>query len=385
MKDIQVLDLKLQYDQNKADIQSSIEACLQQQQWILGPQVQALEEAIATYLNTRYCIGVSSGTEALVIALRAIAMTRYNSEYFSKDQEILTVSFTFTATGDAILRSGGLPVFFDINPFSYTLNIHLLEEYIQKSKKVVGIMPVHLYGYPCDMDPLLELAEKYKLFILEDTAQAFGSEYKNKKLSSIGIAGAHSFFPTKNLGGYGDGGMISTNDSAIAETSRMLLKHGGKDKYNVDFLGYNARLDTLQATVLLAKLKSFQEQLALRQKNSMYYLKKLSSLEELVLPHIPKAFIEEGSVHSYNQFTVRVKDGKRDALQKFLASKQIASTIYYPTPLHKMKLFKDRSLQGSELTITEHTALEVLSIPIEPYYGEDVFEYIVECIFKFFS
>ncbi len=250
MKQIPMLDLKLEYDYMKKDIDGAIQTCLDHQRWIFGPEVKALEDRIAEYLGAKHCIGACSGTESLVLSLRALAIKIKGEEFFDKSDEILTTSFTFTATGDAILRSGATPVFVDIDPETYNIDTGKIAEYCAANTNVVGIMPVHLYGQTCDMTAIMELAGKHNLFIVEDVAQAFGGGWKDKKLGTIGDAGAFSFFPSKNLGGFGDGGVVATNDDTTAEVLRMLIKHGGKDKYNVDHVGYNARLDTLQAAIV---------------------------------------------------------------------------------------------------------------------------------------
>ena len=280
MKQIPMLDLQLEYQYMKSDIDTAIKKCLDHQKWILGPEVEELENKIAAYLGVKHCIGASSGTEALVLSLRALAIKLKGQEYFDKTDEIITTPFTFTATGDAILRAGTTPVFVDIDPTTYNIDPANIWKYLTQNSKlqtrnsanVVGIIPVHLYGQPCNMDEIMKIAKEYNLFVLEDVAQAFGGAWNGstgpalslskgspQKLGSVGTTGAFSFFPSKNLGGFGDGGMVSTNDDELAELMRMLLKHGGKDKYNVDHIGYNARLDTLQAAILLAKFKYIDE------------------------------------------------------------------------------------------------------------------------------
>ena len=255
MKPIPMLDLKLEYEYMKKDIDDAIARCLEHQRWILGPEVKALEDKIAGYLGVSNCVGISSGTDALVLGLRALALQRIEKEYWARNDKIITTPFTFTATGDAILRSGATPVFVDIDPGTFNIDPEKIEACLSSHQGVVGIIPVHLYGQSCAMDRIMDLARQYNLFVLEDVAQAMGGMYNGRKLGSIGDMGAFSFFPSKNLGGFGDGGMVSTNDQELADLVRMLTKHGGKDKYNVAHIGYNARLDTLQAPVLLAKLK----------------------------------------------------------------------------------------------------------------------------------
>ncbi|MCP4372932.1 MAG: DegT/DnrJ/EryC1/StrS family aminotransferase [Deltaproteobacteria bacterium] len=368
MKRIPMLDLKCEYEYMKEDIDSAIRTCLEHQKWILGPEVKELENKIAEYNGVNHCIGVSSGTEALVLSLRALAIKSKRQEYFNRKDEIITTPFTFTATGDAILRAGATPVFVDIDPTTYNIDPDQIMGYLTKNPgNVVGILPVHLYGQPCRMEEIIDIAQEYDLFIVEDVAQAFGGVWKNRKLGSIGDANTFSFFPSKNLGGFGDGGMISTNDDKISELVRMLLKHGGKDKYNVDHIGYNARLDTLQAAVLLAKFRYIDEFNEKRGRIADIYNEKLSGINGIVLPLNDDLSTETGELrHVYHQYTIRVKDGKRDELQGYLKENGISTMLYYPTPLHKMKVFEDRSKVYGDLINTEQAAKEVLSLPVEP-------------------
>jgi len=342
MKQIPMLDLRLEYEYMKGDIDSALKKCLEHQKWIFGPEVKELETKIAEYLGVKHCIGTSSGTEALVLALRALAIKLKGQEFFDKADEIITTPFTFTATGDAILRAGATPVFVDIDPVTYNIDTIKIRAYLASSvasgqSRVVGILPVHLYGQSCDVDEVMEITKEYNLFILEDVAQAFGGIWKGNKLGSIGTAGGFSFFPSKNLGGFGDAGMVATNDDEVAELVRMLLKHGGKDKYNVDHIGYNARLDTLQAAIILAKFKYVDEFNERRRKIAEFYNKGLEGLDGLSLP---RAF--SAAHHVYHQYTVRITNGKRDDLQRFLSEQLVSTMIYYPAPLHRMKVFDGR-------------------------------------------
>ena len=254
--------------------------------------MKELEDKIAEYLGVRHCIGVSSGTDALVLSLRALAIKLKGQEYFDRNDKIITTPFTFTATGDAILRAGATPVFVDIDPATYNIDPAKIRESLahrqtpiaSRPSNVVGILPVHLYGQACNMDEIMAIAKKHNLFVLEDVAQAFGGMWQGKKLGSMGDLSAFSFFPSKNLGAFGDGGMVSTDDQELARLVIMLLKHGGKDKYNVDHIGYNARLDTLQAAVLLAKFKYVDEFNDRRRKIAGLYNEGLKGLDGLALP-----------------------------------------------------------------------------------------------------
>ncbi len=368
-----MLDLKLEYDYMKKDIDGAIQTCLDHQRWIFGPEVKALEDRIAEYLGAKHCIGACSGTESLVLSLRALAIKIKGEEFFDKSDEILTTSFTFTATGDAILRSGATPVFVDIDPETYNIDTGKIAEYCAANTNVVGIMPVHLYGQTCDMTAIMELAGKHNLFIVEDVAQAFGGGWKDKKLGTIGDAGAFSFFPSKNLGGFGDGGVVATNDDTTAEVLRMLIKHGGKDKYNVDHVGYNARLDTLQAAIVGAKLKYIDEFNGRRKKIAEAYTVGLKDVAGIVLPEK----IADAD-HVFHQYTVRVLDGKRDELQSALKEKGVSTMIYYPFPLHKMKVFgSGRSKSFGSLENSEAATQSVLSLPMEPLQSEESTRYVI--------
>jgi dTDP-4-amino-4,6-dideoxygalactose transaminase len=356
-----MLDLKLEYLHMKAEIDAAIARCLDHQQWILGPEVKELETKIAAYLGVKHCIGASSGTEALVLSLRALAVKRTGNEYFTRNDLVITTPFTFTATGDAILRSGATPIFVDIDPATFNMDPAAVLACADAHRgQVVGIVPVHLYGRACDMDKLGEVAKRDNLFVVEDIAQAFGGSWKGKRLGSIGDTGAFSFFPSKNLGGFGDGGLVSTNDDKLAELVRMLLKHGGRDKYNVDHIGYNARLDTLQAAVLVAKFGFIEDFNARRVALAKAYNRDLAGTPGITLPEITEG-------HVAHQYTIRVAGGRRDAVQKQLGEAGVSTMVYYPFPLHKMKVFGEgRSRSCGTLTHAEAACEQVLSLPVEP-------------------
>lgn len=384
MKEIPMLDLKLEYEHMKKEIDGAIRTCLDHQKWILGPEVKELETRIAKYLGVKQCIGCSSGTEALVLSLRALAIKTKGQEYFDKSDLIITTPFTFTATGDAILRSGATPVFVDIDPATYNINPEQIRHALSSmpsTSNVVGLLPVHLYGQSCEMDEIMAIAKEHKLFVVEDIAQAFGGTWKGNKLGSIGSTGCFSFFPSKNLGGFGDGGMVSTNDDQLNDLMRMLLKHGGKDKYNVDHIGYNARLDTLQAAVLLAKFNYIDEFNTKRRNIAEMYNTGLANVDGLVLPFAPHSSLSTDSYHVVHQYTVRVLNGKRDAFQKHLQENGVSSMIYYPFPLHKMKVFGDgRSQTLGSLELSGKAALEVVSLPVEPLMAKEDVQSVVQAV-----
>ena len=393
MKQIPMLDFRLEYEYMKEDIDSAIKKCLEHQKWILGPEVKELEDKVAEYIGVKHCIGICSGTDALVLSLRALAIKTKKQEYWDRDDLIITTPFTFTATGDAILRAGATPVFVDIDPLSYNIDPGKIKSYLttqqsDHSTKVVGILPVDLYGQSCQMDEIMKIADEYNLFVLEDVAQAFGGMWHGsagspQKLGSIGTIGAFSFFPSKPLGGFGDGGMVATNDDEIAELVRMLIKHGGKDKYNVEHIGYNARLDTLQAAILLAKLKYVDEFNERRRKIAEIYTRGLTGVSGLILPianhQLPITYFN----HVFHQYSIRVANGKRDDLQKYLKEKGISTMIYYPIPLHQMKVFQNsRKKLHETLANAKDSTKNILSLPIKPLQSQEDTFYVIDCMKK---
>ena len=264
---------------------------------------------------------------------------------------------------------------------TYNIDERQIREYLAAdSARVVGIIPVHLYGQACNMDEVMQIAKEYNLFVLEDVAQAFGGDWKGSKLGSIGTTGAFSFFPSKNLGGFGDGGMVATHDEEMVELVRMLLKHGGKDKYNVDHIGYNARLDTLQAAIVLAKFKYIDEFNQRRRNVAKLYNERFSDLEGLSLPlsfsHV---------YHVYHQYTIRVDNGKRDDLQQFLNENGVSTMIYYPVPLHKMGVFTGRCKVLHQAEQSKKAVQEVLSLPIEPLMEEEDLTTVVKTVRSYFT
>lgn len=354
---IPMLDLRREYEWMKADIDAAIEECLKHQRWINGAEVTTLERVVADYIGVKHCVGVASGTDALVLALEAWGLDGEN---------IATTPFTFVATADAILRVGGIPVFVDIEPDTFNMKLDEIPVDVQ------GVIPVHLYGCPCDMDKLACLG----MAVIEDCAQSFGALYNGKKTGSLGDAAAFSFFPSKNLGCFGDGGIVATNNADVAEQVRILARHGGKDKYDCERLGYNSRLDTMQAAILLAKMKYIDTLNWMRMQRAGWYRELLAGIDWLTLP-APN----EG--HVYHQFTVRVKNGKRDELAKYLKANGVDTMVYYPVPLHKMKLFRDRCYIHGSLENAERAAAEVLSLPIEPLMSRQEVEQVAEAVRKF--
>lgn len=372
---IPMLDLKREYKYMKQDVDLALERTLEHHKWIWGPEVAEFERKIASYVGTKHAIGVGSGTDALLLSLRAFSIKTKDKEYFSREDEIITTPFTFTATGDTILRAGATPMFVDIDPVTFTIDPQKVNEAI--TEKTVGIVPVHLYGLSCNMGELLEIARKNNIFIVEDVAQAFGGRWRDKILGSIGDAGAFSFFPSKNLGGFGDAGIVTTKDDEIADLVRMLVKHGGSDKYNVDHIGYNSRLDTVQAAILLAKFKYIDEFNQRRRKIAKFYNTQLGKLNWIKIPEE----IEDVK-HVYHQYTIRVLNGERDILREYLRSQEISTMVYYPVPLHKMRLFQGRYKSVGDLREAEKASKEVISFPIEPLFKEEEIALVVNAIFK---
>jgi len=376
---IPMLDLKREYEYMKPDIDAAIARCLGHQKWILGPEVKEFEDKVAEYLCVKHCIGTSSGTDALVLALRALAIKIKGEEYFDRSDLIITTPFTFTATGDAILRAGATPCFVDINPTTYNIDPSQVREFLTQTSKIkihnstqaVGILPVHLFGQSCQMDEIMSIADEYDLFVVEDCAQAFGAKWHMangcwQTVGSIGDVGCFSFFPSKNLGGFGDAGAISTDDDEIADLVRVLIKHGGKDKYNVEHIGYNARIDSLQAAVLLAKLKYINDFNNRRRQIAQRYSESLLDTHDIVVPSTNICSPITNLTHVFNQFTLRVLNRNRDKLRLSLKQSGTDSAIYYPVPLNKMKVFDGRAKECNELSRSEQIVKEVLSLPIGP-------------------
>ncbi|WP_373995963.1 DegT/DnrJ/EryC1/StrS family aminotransferase [Moorella sp. E308F] len=327
---------------------AAIQGVLKSGQFIMGPNVKAFEQEAAAYLGVKHAVGVNSGTDALVIALRAAGI--------GPGAEVITTPFTFFATAEAISQVGATPVFVDIDPKTFNINPDLIEPAI--TSRTRAILPVHLYGQAADMDPIMELAKKYNLKVIEDTAQAFGGEYKGRKLGTIGDAGCFSFFPSKTLGAFGDGGLIATNDDEIAEKARMLRVHGAKKKYYNEVIGYNSRLDEIQAAILRVKLPHIDEWNEARRQAAKRYNELLKDVPGIVTPYeAPYAR------HVYHQYTIRVPDGMRDKMKQFLADQAIGTMVYYPVPVHKLPVYAGSNYRLPE---SEKAAGEVLSLPIWP-------------------
>jgi dTDP-4-amino-4,6-dideoxygalactose transaminase len=359
MAKIPIVDLSFEIDALWDELNAAIQDELRSGQFIMGPTVTAFEAEVADYLGVEHAIGVNSGTDALVISLRTLGV--------DAGDEVITSSFTFFATAEAISQVGAVPIFVDIDPKTYNIDPALIEEKITPQTK--AILPVHIFGQAADMDSILETAGKHGLMVLEDVAQAFGGEYKGEKLGTIGHIGTFSFFPSKNLGGYGDGGLIATDDKDVAEEARMLRTHGAKKKYHNEVIGYNSRLDSIQAAILRIKLPHIDQWNERRRQIAGHYDEMLTGVAGVVTPH--KAPYAR---HAYHQYTVRIVDGRRNAVHNRLAEAGIGAMIYYPVPVHQLPVYAQLNFN---LPLTEAAAGEVLSLPIWPQLSQTVQKRVV--------
>jgi len=368
---VPLLDLNTQNRSHQDSLQEAFVRVLDSSQFILGDEVAAFEEAVAERLGVAHAIGVSSGTDALLLALMALEV--------GPGDEVLCPSYTFFATAGCIARLGAEPVFVDVLPDSFNLDV--ADAAAKVSARTRAVIPVHLYGQSAEMDAVMELAQTHGLKVVEDCAQAMGARWENREVGTIGDFGTYSFFPTKNLGGFGDGGMVTTSDVALAEKVRVLRVHGSKPKYHHGRIGGNFRLDALQAALLAAKLGSLDTFLKQRRNNAAHYLKKLRAetalASKLVLPTEM-----EHCWHTWNQFTLRVLDGQRDALREHLRDREIASEIYYPLSLHQQQCF--RNLPDRACPVSEQLARECLSIPIFPELTRNLQDEVIAVVAEFF-
>jgi dTDP-4-amino-4,6-dideoxygalactose transaminase len=345
---IQLVDLVAQYHSIKDEIDAAVHSTLESGHFILGPTVNKLEETIAGYLGVKHAIGLASGTDALVLALRALNV--------GAGDEVIIPAYTFFATAGTVMSVGAKPVFVDVNPVSYEMDVTRIADCISPLTK--AIIPVHLYGHPADMDPILEIARAHGLKVIEDDAQAFGATYKGRKTGAMGDIGCLSFFPTKNLGAFGDGGMVVTNDPALAERMRMLRTHGWKKKYYSEEVGYNSRLDAMQAAILQAKFPHVDEWNDKRRALAQRYTEKLAGTG-LVTP-----VEQEWGRHVYHLYILR--SSRRDELQAYLKHRGIASEVYYPLPPHLSIPCKAFGYKEGDYPHAEKAASETLALPLYP-------------------
>jgi dTDP-4-amino-4,6-dideoxygalactose transaminase len=370
-----LLDLKRQFEQVEGDVRAQIDRVLREQSFILGPIVQEFEAAVARYAGVAHAVGVASGTDALLLALRALDL--------QPGDEVITTPFTFFATAGTIHNAGGRAVFVDIDPATMNLDPAAVERAV--TPRTRAIVPVHLFGLMADMAPLRETARRHGLFLLEDSAQSIGARQvvdgEWKATGQLGHATAFSFFPSKNLGGYGDGGMLVTDDEALAERFRRLRTHGGIKMYHHDEVGFNSRLDTLQAAVLQAKLPYLDGWSDARRAHAAWYDARFAALEQAGVLRRP--LVPAGSESVYNQYTLRVRD--RDALRAHLQARGIGCAVYYPVPLHLQPCFAYLGYARGDFPESERAAEEVLSIPVYAELAAEEREQVAEAVESFYA
>lgn len=368
---VPLLDLKAQFKPMKGEIMKAIEEVSDSQYFILGKKVEDFEASIAKYCECQYAVGVTSGSDALLVALMV--------EGIGAGDEVITTPFSFFATVGAIARVGAKPVFVDINEDDFNINPDLIEAKITKNTK--AIIPVHLYGQMSEMDKIMAIAKKHNLVVIEDGAQAIGSEYMNKKAGCFGNYGCFSFFPSKNLGGFGDGGIVTTNDQKKYNLLKQFRNHGAspQNKYVYEYIGGNFRLDALQAVILQIKLKYLDGWHDARQKNAQEYRKLFANSkvsDQIVVP----VNIKNATRHIYNQFCIKVKNGKRDMLKSGLQKAEIGTDIYYPLSLHQQQCFAYLGHKTGDFPISEKVADQILALPIYPESSTEQREYVVSSI-----
>ena len=367
---LQFLDLGQQFEQIRDEVMRAVTRVLETQHFILGPEVEQLEVEICQYLGCRFAVACASGTDALILALMAAGI--------KAGDEVITTPFTFVATASAIVRAGATPVFADIDPLTYNLDPKSVAQRI--TPRTRALIPVHLFGLSAEMQPLAETAGHHGIVVIEDAAQAIGAAYRGRNVGAIGAMGCFSFFPSKNLGGAGDGGMITTNDPNHADRLRLLRVHGSRKKYQYEILGTNSRLDALQAAILRVKLRHLNDWTEQRHRNAERYRRLLANSGFPVGLRLPTE--PDGMRHVYNQFTVRCAE--RDLLREHLRREGIPTEIYYPYPLHLQPAFAYLGYKEGSLPHAEAAAREVLSFPIYPELREDQQQMVVNAVSRFF-
>ena len=367
---IQFVDLQAQYRSIKKEIDGAISRVILKGIYIMGPEVQSLEEEMTSYLGVDYAVGVASGTDALQLALIACDI--------KPGDEVITTPFTAPATTEVIKHRYATPVFVDIDPKTYNIDPSRIEKKI--SRKTKAIIPVHLYGQSCDMDEIMKIARKHQLKVIEDCAQALGTEYKGEKVGTIGHVGCLSFFPANNLGAYGDGGMVVTNDEQIAEKVRTLRLHGSPEPYRYIMDGFNSRLDALQAAILRIKLKYLGEWISLRNEKAIIYNQLLERVDGIDIP-----YKQEENRHSYNYYTICVsgENLNRDELRDYLKKQGIHAVVFYPSSLHLLEPYRYLKFKKDEFQVSEWAQERVISLPIYPELGEEQIKQIVAEISNF--
>ena len=370
MNPIQMVDLKNQYLRLKTEIDAAIQHVLDSSAFIQGSSVFEFEQQLAQYTGSKHIVSCGNGTDALIVALMSLGV--------GKGDEVITPAFTFIASVEAISLVGAKPVFVDVCEDSFNIDVHALEKAI--TPKTKAIIPVHLYGQCADMEPILNITKCNNISIIEDACQAVGTSYTFsdgmvKQAGTMGDVGCLSFFPSKNLGCYGDGGAVMTQDEALAERLRAICRHGSKEKYHHLYVGMNSRLDALQAAVLQVKLHHLEEFIAKRKATAQYYYEALKDIDWIELPDI-----KQNTAHTFHQFTLKVKEGKRDALKQYLTEKSIPSMIYYPVPAHLQPAYRCLGYQEGDFPVSEHLCKEVLSLPMHTELSENQLQYICETI-----
>jgi dTDP-4-amino-4,6-dideoxygalactose transaminase len=374
---VPLLDLTAQYVSIRDDVRHAIDQVCEEQRFILGPHVEDLERQIASYSGARYGIGVSSGTDALLAALMALDI--------KAGDEVITTPYSFFATAGVIARLGARPVFADIELDSYNIDPDQIPKLI--TARTRAIIPVHLFGQCAEMDPILDVASRHGIAVIEDAAQAIGAEYKGRRAGSMGLLGCFSFYPTKNLGGFGEGGMVVTSDNAFAEKLRLLRVHGAREKYYHSLIGGNFRLDAIQAAILKVKFKHLDTWTHARQQNAAFYdaafiASGLTESSELVPPRPVWKDKADPHYHIYNQYIIRVS--RRDALQSFLKEAGIGTDVYYPVPLHLQRCFDYLGHKPSDFPRAEAASLQTLALPIYPELTDAQRQYVVQKTSDFF-
>ncbi len=369
-KHIPLLDLKLQYKSIKSEIDSAIQKVVEDQNFIMGEDVRLLENEIASYSGVKYGIGVSSGTDALILALRAIGI--------KEGDEVITTPFTFMATAGAISNVGATPVFVDITPDTYNIDFKKIEAKITKNTK--AIIPVHLYGQCADMDEILKIANKHNLRVIEDSAQSIGATYKGRPSSSMGDMGCISFFPSKNLGAFGDGGMVVTDNAELADKVKVLRVHGSKIRYIHSIIGTNARLDNLQAAVLRVKLRHLDAWAKKRTENAGIYNELFKNVNGVKTPYVPGY-----NTHVYHQYVISVDPKKRDIILKKLEENNVESRVYYPIPLHLQECYKFLGYKEGDFPNSEFASRSTLALPVYPELTKEDISFITGLIAEFLS
>jgi len=374
MKKIQMVDLQGQYEPLKAQIQASFAEVLDSAAFINGPQVQAFQKELETYLQVKHVIPCANGTDALQIAMMGLGLKR--------GDEVITADFTFAATVEVIALLGLTPVLVDVDKDTFNINIEAIRKAI--TPKTKAIVPVHLYGRPANMEAIMQIAKEYNLYVIKDNAQAIGADFtwsdgRKQKVGTIGHVGATSFFPSKNLGCYGDGGAIFTNDDELAHILRGIVNHGMYIRYHHDVVGVNSRLDSLQACVLRAKLPHLDSYNQKRREAARLYTEGLQGNPNIITPEIPQG----DTSHVFHQYTIRILGGKRDALAEHLTKHGVPFGIYYPIPLHKQKAYEDSRYREADFPATNELVQEVISLPMHTELDKEQINFITKLITDF--